>query len=749
VKFWQLASILNFEVNWMAGFAFGGVNVAANKKTLASDMIRDVVQIDHTQEGSPYYLVLLDELYPPQKLRKIKIFLERNGLKNYRAVCALNVDIKKDNLKGELSKFYRTNQSTWRKYAEGARAVFVVGAALYSVIQSTDLLTQDFYDIIFNKPYFWSPDAQAFVFPMDSFNEIMMQVTKKNGAPPADGYDGPANTYKTHFAEWQFKTAQSERFAKPWGYEYEASPGQFPQWAEKKLIPHLTWEEFQREVEATTPSLVRINSLESFKDWCRYHILRKHKLMAWDLETSSLDFVTGRIGVFTASFDGKTGYYVRWDQGHVDIDLLNDLLASVEKQVGANLKFDVRFLWRAGVKNAYIHEDTLQLGHLMNEARMNSLKSHAYHYTAFGGYDRELDRYREKTGIDDFTTIPDHIIFPYATMDSVVTYLVYQRLQKQLDWILTKFPNEKVLKDGTATGWNLRRYYEEIMMPVTNAFAEIEYRGVFTDREVLAASRAKILGMVAETEAKLTQIWGVSPDFDFNSAKELGVLFEKLGWEDLGRSAKGDYLTGDELLERWAQKGHEGASEMRRLRSMKAMIKTFISSDTAENGAEKGWEQYLRKHEDGSWRMHPTFNAMRTESGRCSSSNPNMQNVPAHGEFASMVKKVITTPSPEDYYLSTVDFASLQIRLAAIDSNFNSGGRDEVLYNVYLDPKMGGDLHSMTGHSIFAKGKEFDLDIIEVEDETGKQYTFFADEQINTKNRGKIYAKDLLPSDTL
>jgi len=195
---------------YMSGFAFGGLNVASTKKSLSAELIQNIVQIDHTTNKGPYVLVLLDEFYHPDKLKKITIFLERNGIRNFRAVNALNCIIPKGDLKGELSKFYRINQSKWKTYAEGACGIIAVGAALYAITQSSDLQTSFFYDVIFNKSYFWSPDVENWVFPIDSFQDIFVAVQAKNTDRMYHiDNPGPANTYKTHFAEYQFKQITS------------------------------------------------------------------------------------------------------------------------------------------------------------------------------------------------------------------------------------------------------------------------------------------------------------------------------------------------------------------------------------------------------------------------------------------------------------------------------------------------------------------------------------------------------------
>jgi DNA polymerase I-like protein with 3'-5' exonuclease and polymerase domains len=483
-------------------------------------------------------------------------------------------------------------------------------------------------------------------------------------------------------------------------------------------------------------TLVKLESIEDFREFAKDHL--HEKIVSFDLETSGLDYIKDHIGCITFSFDGRTGYFVPWK--FVDKRLLNQMLLTCEKQIGANLKFDVRFLWRNGISAARIDEDTVQLGHIMNEQRFNGLKSHAFYYTCFGGYDRELDRYREKTGIQDFTLIPEHILFPYATMDAIVTYLTYIALIEQMQWVDITYPNEKDPE------WTMERYYREVMMPAVNTFAKIEYKGVYVDRQQLATSRVALLSEIEEIETELATIWGTGGDFNFNSPKALGELLERLGYEELGRSEAGVYKTADAELERWKQKGHTEIAKLQRLRSLRVMIKTFISP---EEDAEKGWEQYIRWHdEDKSWRMHPMYNVMRTESGRCRCDSPNMQNIPAHGDLAELVKKCITVPDTSKYKLCTLDYASLQIRLAALDTSLNEDGRDNNLYEVYLDPKMGGDMHSRTGYGVFAEGRDFDIEVVEVTDEQGNMKTLLGGEFVKT-SRGSVQARNLQPTDVL
>lgn len=201
------------------GFAFGGLSVQASKKTLQADLIDNPVLIEHTTHNHPYFLVLLDEYYAPQKLKKIEKFLKLNGVVNYRAVVSVNVNIKKDDIKDGIGKHYRTNQSSWKQYVQDAKAVIAVGPAMYSINQSVDLLVDHFRDIVFNKSYYWSPETETYVFPIDSFNDIFVSLAQKNTgmfqpsqSPVAP--DAPANTYRTKFAEYQIGLSQKLQLTK-------------------------------------------------------------------------------------------------------------------------------------------------------------------------------------------------------------------------------------------------------------------------------------------------------------------------------------------------------------------------------------------------------------------------------------------------------------------------------------------------------------------------------------------------------
>jgi DNA polymerase I-like protein with 3'-5' exonuclease and polymerase domains len=131
---------------------------------------------------------------------------------------------------------------------------------------------------------------------------------------------------------------------------------------------------------------------------------------------------------------------------------------------------------------------------------------------------------------------------------------------------------------------------------------------------------------------------------------------------------------------------------------------------------------------------------MGADTGRQKCREPNMQNPPARGYFAKEVVECITTPDPKTSSLLTLDYSSLQMRLATIDSE------DPELFPLYLKER-DADIHSKTGYGIFVQNRAFDLNVVEVE-QAGRTYKFLEDQLVKT-NRGEIKAKELQEDDEL
>lgn len=679
-------------------FCFGGIKVDSKKQVLKLRPIDTPVLVDRSNvvSSTDYVVTILsDEFYTPDQLFQIEAFLRKNKLTKYIILCPIKYRITRDEITGDqkdgIISFYKKNTSDFRKYIPSGSPIITSGPAIYSLLQEDDIYPKDVQQRLFGMPHFWfSYDLTSngnWVYPIESFRELF-----------AAGLNKPAvDSYKSQLAILQIRDVLKEKKPTP----------RYPKL--NKIFIESKEDFYERFYEPN-------------KD-------RKGELLAWDLETDGFDFLHGRIGCISLSFDGITGYYIPWE--YVDKEKLGEIL-NKHVQTGSNLKFDCKWLWHQGIPTARIDEDVYILGHTLDETRFNSLKSLAYYYSEYGGYERALDIYREKYGVDSYLDIDEDILKNYAIMDAIVTRRVISNMLKHLEYLDKKYPNEKYPED------TLSNYYHYRRIPAANMYAHLEYEGVYVNKDKLDALRKVMQKAIDDLTLELCKDFDVPKSFNFGSVVKLGKLLQIRGWEDLGRTEAGGYQVSDYQLERW-KKTHPEAAKIQKLNSFTTLISTFVGDEAGT----KGWSQYLVHHDEDPphvWRMHPDFIAMGTDSGRTRCKNPNMQNVPTRGQFTKEIKSCLCTPDDENYYMVTVDFSALQLRLATIDSG------DENLTKVFTSKN--ADAHSMTAYLIFAAEKELDVEIIEVEDENGVKHTFLGGEKIETK-RGEILAKDLREDDEL
>lgn len=382
-------------------------------------------------------------------------------------------------------------------------------------------------------------------------------------------------------------------------------------------------------------------------------------ILAWDTETNSLRWYTGKLVCLTFCNDGKKGYYVPWK--HIEQNEENQLLLlavfyTCKTMVGANIKFDLHYLWKNlpgfDIFRVKRIDDVGQLSHAINSNRTKGLKPLTYFYTPFGGYDNELDTFRAQTGVSDYSQIPPDILSKYATIDAIVTYRIYIALRKHVRWVDQNFPNEKPID------WTIERWYDEFMMTVYPYFIRMEHRGMRVDKDYLDDVRARLKNRIPEVTKKLCELWNVPEDFKFGSTVELGRQIQKMGWPAVELSKRGEYATSDDCIQEWKRQNRPGIKELIELRELNSFLGTFVGepSETGRQEDATGWEQFIVYHpEDDSWRIHQEYIIMGTETFRCIGKNPNLQNVPAHSKLSDEVKRAIFVPTSFHYKIESDD----------------------------------------------------------------------------------------------
>ncbi len=692
-----------------------GIDISVAKKN--QDRISSSISIASKHTSGNAHVLLLLEATPKQSSKfklAIEILLHQMlpGF-DYDVIVASKLSYTAEQIqKHGVYKYYQEYSTDFMVYIKPNTIIMTSGYALQSITLADDLSVKCFYDYIFNKTYFYSPRTGTYVFPFDALN-VVFKLT--------NDYYAPMDCSRTQFMYLQFQTIKNK-------YDMLSKP--------------------------PVRKRIKIEQVISRSDWYEFlNVGSKFPKISYDLETDGFNYHRNRIGCVSASFDGITGYYIPWEL--FSVEEFDDLIKN-KYQIGANKKFDDKFLKYQGLKNGYTHSDVLQLGHILNEMRFNGLKSLAYYYTQNGGYDFELDQYIQNFRPKNYLEIP--ILPSYAAQDAIHAFNAEAVMQKQLTQLDIDFPPHD------ANGWTVRKLYEDLIIPYQNMFIDVEMRGISVDTSIWKENaillQSDILGLKEELRKSLmissvdnfdssfSGIFELNEDNEGNdelqSGKQLGEILQKLKWEDLGRTKGGWYKTGDDQLLRWSQLGHIEASTIQKMRSYLTLQKTFMGTPDGD----KGWWPHVITDHDGSTSIYPTYGTTLTDTIRNNCHDPNYQQIPSTsknlGKKIESFKRIFTVPDKDKYYLVTCDLASAQIRLAAIDSE------DETLTKAYSEnPDV--DIHSKTGYNIFCKDSTFPIEEIVLED-GGKTKIYFPHETIKILRSGseiEVKAVDVLPSDSL
>ncbi|HCZ06412.1 MAG TPA: DNA polymerase I [Thermotogae bacterium] len=393
--------------------------------------------------------------------------------------------------------------------------------------------------------------------------------------------------------------------------------------------------------------------------------LEKAGVVSFDIETSSLDPYEAEIVGLSLAFKSSQGYYIpvwqmkeRGISGDQILKILKPVLeSSVPVLVGQNLKYDFSILMVNGVEPGIPKFDTMIAAHLINpnEKRFN-LDELAM---KFLGY--KMITYEEVTsGVfgGDFRNVPVEKAARYSVEDAVVAFRLFEVLSKRL--------YEEDLLD----------VLERVEMPLINVLTRMELNGVYVDVEYLKELSKKYELKMTEIAEKIFEITGER--FNINSPSQVAhVLFEKLGIKPLKKTKGGQYSTNAEVLEELAET-NEVARYILEYRKYQKLKSTYVDALPGMVNPKTG-------------RIHTSFHQTGTATGRLSSSEPNMQNLPKRDEESKEIRKAVT-PQEKGWKILSADYSQIELRVLAHLSG------DENLINAF---KEGKDIHRTTASKIF------------------------------------------------
>jgi DNA polymerase-1 len=410
---------------------------------------------------------------------------------------------------------------------------------------------------------------------------------------------------------------------------------------------------------------------------------------AFDTETTGLNTMTAQIvGISLAVEPGKA-YYI--PVGHTVLDVVQQLPLKqvVEKlrpvfedaiiaKIGHNAKFDMEMLAECGIGVNGLTSDTMIAAHLLNE------KSLGLKALAFSKLGVEMTPISNLIGAGakqiSMDKVDIKVASDYAAADADMTLRLESLFHPELE------------KQG------LIKLYQDVEMPLVPVLMEMERNGVAVDVAMLKEMSSALGEQIAKLEEKIHSQAG--EEFNINSPAQLGkILFEKLNIP-APRKSGGKYSTEASVLETLAEK-FPIAKDILEYRQYTKVKSTYIDTLPELVNPKTG-------------RIHTSFNQTRTSTGRLSSSDPNMQNIPVRGELGGQVRQAfIAAPG---FSLLAGDYSQIDLRALAHLS------QDEALVRAFRNDE---DIHSATAQLLFGVSK----------DEVTKDMRRFA----KTVNFGVIY----------
>ena len=434
-----------------------------------------------------------------------------------------------------------------------------------------------------------------------------------------------------------------------------------------------------------TPSLAQDNSNETLPviqiDRSRYETLlteadlnrwveklKQAKLFALDTETDNLDYMAANlVGISFALENGEAAYLpLQLDylgapktlEKTSALTLLKPVLENPAIQkVGQNFKYDLTIFARNGIDVQGVAFDTMLESYVLNSTGRHNMDDLAKRYLGHQTISFEEIAGKGKNQLT-FNQIPLEKAAEYAAEDADVT----MKLQQVL-W-------EKLSKEST-----LEKLFREMELPLLGVLSRMERRGVLIDSDALFLQSNEIANRLSELEEQAYVLAGQS--FNLASTKQLQeILFDKLGLPVIQKTPKGAPSTNEEVLEELAF-SHELPKVLVEHRGLSKLKSTYTDKLPQMVNPQTG-------------RVHTSYHQAVTATGRLSSSDPNLQNIPIRNEEGRRIRQAFI--AREGFTVVAADYSQIELRIMAHLS------QDQGLINAFTQGK---DIHRSTAAEIF------------------------------------------------
>jgi DNA polymerase-1 len=393
-------------------------------------------------------------------------------------------------------------------------------------------------------------------------------------------------------------------------------------------------------------------------------------LMAVDTETTSTNPMIAELVGLSFSITPDEAFYIPCAHRYLGVPQqipLSDALAALKplledpsiKKVGQNIKYDWIVLERHGVSLDGVIYDTMLASYLINPSK----RAHNLDQIALDFLDHKTITYEDLTGkkgkkADSFASVPIEKAVPYACEDADITLMAYQILKKEIDAL------------------GLGELMETVEMPLVPVLKDMEMRGISVNKDKLHDLSTSFENQLQQIEQQIYEAAGET--FNINSTQQLGkILFEKLMLPVQKKTKKKTgYSTDVEVLTILA-KHHKLPELILRNRTLAKLKSTYADA-------------LLDLIHPETNRIHTSYNQTVTATGRLSSSDPNLQNIPIRTDEGKEIRKAFVPQT--GWQMISADYSQIELRILAHYSN------DEILIKAFEE---GEDIHTRTATEVF------------------------------------------------
>ncbi|MEG2035757.1 MAG: DNA polymerase I [Mucinivorans sp.] len=386
------------------------------------------------------------------------------------------------------------------------------------------------------------------------------------------------------------------------------------------------------------------------------------KCFCFDTETTSLDPLQCSLVGISFSCEAHTAYWVPISKATVAerLKLLRPLFENESiGKIGHNIKYDILVMRSSGIEVRGELLDTMILHYLLNAESRHSMD---YVSRTVLSYDPVSIEELIGKGVKQLSMdrVASHLVSEYGAEDSDVTYQLYEVLWR------------KIVDGG------LEKLYRTIEEPLIRILADMEFVGVKVDTDILGENAVELNAKLVDLERRIRLVAGDNV-LNVNSPKQLGeLLFEKLGLNDKAKLTKTKQYKTDEQTLSQMEGRHPVVAQILEYRGIKKLLSTYI-------------EALPQLINPNTGRVHTSFNQAVTATGRLSSTNPNLQNIPVREAEGRAIRRAFVAGHP-GWVLVAADYSQVELRIMAHLSG------DKNMIEAF---KHGEDIHTATAAKIY------------------------------------------------